>query len=409
MKLEKLKGKRILIVGYGLEGKSVESYLKKNVAGVTVEKADKKDGPHYLEKQNEYDLVIKSPGVKKSLITIPYTTATNIFFANCKNMIIGITGTKGKSTTASLIHHILISSGNKSHLVGNIGTPAIKLLNSPLKNDEIIVMELSSYQTEDICYSPHFIVFTSLFPEHMNYHGSVDLYYEAKRNILTYLRSNDVVFFNSKYDQINKWLESVDCKKTDVSNLSLGDIKSCLIGKHNYENILLAYAVAKEIHISDFKILSALLSYKPLSHRLEKVGEYKGILFYDDAISTIPQSTIAAIDSLETVDTLFLGGQDRGYDFSQLVERIVKSNISNIVLFPDSGEKIFKLLKKQQGNLLNILKTDSMKDAVAFAFEHTKKGYTCLLSTASPSYSLWKNYIEKGNLFKKCILNYEKN
>jgi len=408
MKLEALRGKKILIVGYGVEGRAVESFLKYHYPDIVIGIVDQKDGPHYLDKQHEYDLAVKSPGVKKSLITISYTTATNIFFANNQNKIIGVTGTKGKSTTASLIYHILNTSGITSHLVGNIGRPALELLTSPINKNDVIVMELSSYQLDDIYYSPHFIVITSLFPEHMDYHGTVDSYYDAKRNILARVKPDDVVFYNSKYQRINNWLQSVQCEKIDANNQILENVQTQLVGKHNFENVLLAYAVAKKLHIANSKIVDALFSFKPLPHRLEKLGRYGDIVFYDDAISTTPESTIAAITSLENVDTLFLGGKDRGFDFIQLVDCIIQKKVTNLVLFPDSGKKIYSLLKSRNVNGLNILQTSSMREAVAFAFQHTKKGAICLLSTASPSYSLWKNYVEKGNLFKKYILEYEK-
>ncbi|PIY71792.1 UDP-N-acetylmuramoyl-L-alanine--D-glutamate ligase [Candidatus Roizmanbacteria bacterium CG_4_10_14_0_8_um_filter_33_9] len=409
MKIDNLKNKKILIVGYGIEGKSTELFLKKNVSNAVIGITDKNDRLNYLDVQYEYDLVIKSPGVNKSDIHIPYTTATNIFFANIQNPIIGVTGTKGKSTTASLIHHILVASGKKAHLVGNIGKPALELFMSSIGKDDIIVMELSSYQLDDICYSPHFVVITSLFPEHMNYHGTVDLYYASKRNILSRVISNNTVFFNSKYQQITEWIKDLSIKKVDVSNLLLDRIESQLIGKHNVENILLSYAVAKELGITNSQIRNAIKTFKPLPHRLEKVGVYKEILFFNDAISTTPQSTIAAIESLKTVNTLLLGGQDRGYDFEQLMNCIVRNKITNLVFFPESGEKMYNVLKKRNTDIhFNILKTSKMDEAVSFAFQYTKKDHICLLSTASPSYSIWKNYIEKGELFKKYITEYEK-
>lgn len=408
MKLEKLSNKKILIVGYGIEGKSVEVFLRKTVPSAIVDITNDTDGPDYLEKQKEYDLVIKSPGVKKASISVPYTTATNIFFANIRNTVIGVTGTKGKSTTASLIHHMLTQSGKRSHLVGNIGSPALDLLLLPLPENDIVVMELSSYQLDDVFFSPHFIIITSLFPEHMNYHGNTAAYYTAKKNILNNVKSDDVVFYNSKYSHISQWLELIRCKKIDVKDLSLGSLTVQLIGEHNRENMLLVYAVGKELQIPNSVILNALTTFKPLPHRLEKIGKYNGIIFYDDAISTTPESTISAIDSLKNIDTLLLGGQDRGYDFTRLVDSIIQNKIRNIVLFPDSGEKIFTILSGLIPDKINILRTDNMKEAVDFAFKMTKKDHICLLSTASPSYTLWKNYIEKGDLFKQYILDYEK-
>jgi UDP-N-acetylmuramoylalanine--D-glutamate ligase len=160
--------------------------------------------------------------------------------------------------------------------------------------------------------------------------------------------------------------------------------------------------VAKELGISDEIIKITIAKFKPLPHRLEFVGEFNNIKFYDDAISTTPESTIVAIEALKNVDTIFLGGEDRGYNFSQLEKTIKKYKIKNIVLFPDSGKKI-----KIKGK--NILKTKSMETAVRFAYKYTAHGKICLLSCASPSYSLWKNFEEKGDQFKKFVYEFKKN
>ncbi|MCX6722890.1 MAG: hypothetical protein NT094_02355, partial [Candidatus Staskawiczbacteria bacterium] len=157
----------------------------------------------------------------------------------------------------------------------------------------------------------------------------------------------------------------------------------------------------RELGVSDKIIKEAIQKFKPLPHRLEFVGEFKGIKFYDDAISTTPESTIMAIETLKNVDTIFLGGQDRGYNFGQLEKVIKKYKIKNAVIFPDSGKKI-----KIKG--LNILKTKKMQDAVKFAYKNTATGKICLLSCASPSYSLWKNFEEKGDQFKKFVKQYSK-
>jgi UDP-N-acetylmuramoylalanine--D-glutamate ligase len=164
------------------------------------------------------------------------------------------------------------------------------------------------------------------------------------------------------------------------------------------QNVQAAILVARELGISDTVIKQALRTFKPLSHRLEFVGTYKGIEFYDDAISTTPESTIAALQTITNVDTIFLGGEDRGYDFKNLEKVLRKSKIRNIVLFPDTGKRILSSTKG-----FNSIYTKSMKEAVEFAFTHTKPGKSCLLSTASPSYSVWKNFEEKGDIFKKLV------
>ena len=178
----------------------------------------------------------------------------------------------------------------------------------------------------------------------------------------------------------------------------LDGVNFSLIGEHNRKNIRAAVSVAKELSVSDEIIKMAIEKFKPLPHRLEFIGKFKNIKFYDDAISTTPESTIEAIKSLQGIDTIFLGGEDREYNFFQLEKVIKKYKIKNAVLFPVSGKRI---LKSEKG--LNILKTSSMKQAVIFAYKHTRPGKICLLSCASPSYSLWKNFEEKGDLLKKIV------
>ena len=271
-------------------------------------------------------------------------------------------------------------------MLGNIGNPMLESLLVTPKPDEIFVIELSSYMLEDIEYSPNIAVLLNLFPEHMNYHGGVENYYQAKNNIFKFQKPGDIALrypFSAK----------IPVPKNKIP----------LLGKHNLENIRAAIEVAKLFKVSDAVIRNAILDFKSLPHRLECVGEFQGIQFYDDAISTTPESTIAALEALPQTDTVFLGGQDRGYDFTELRKILKKSAIRNIVLFPDSGRKI---LPSKEG--FTVLETRDMKKAVQFAFKNTQKGKICLLSTASPSYSVWKNFEEKGDLFKSFVKKYGK-
>jgi len=411
MKIEELNNKKILILGYGKEGQSTEQYLKATLTGSSIDHTDKKNEPLYLERQKDYDIIIKTPSIPKELMTQKYTTATNIFFGNGKGIIIGVTGTKGKSTTSSLIYHILKTGGKQAHLVGNIGNPALSELMKPYGGDDIFVMELSSYQLDDIHYSPHISVVLNLFPEHMNYHGEVKNYYDAKKNIVRNVKKEDYFIYNPKYPELKRWASGLHCHTLPFipSSIPIADSGLSLQGEHNKENIQSAIMVAGLFHISKEDIVKALKTFKPLPHRLENVGTFQGITFYDDAISTTPESTIAALQTLKDVDTLFLGGEDRGYNFLSLVNIIAEKRIKNIVLFPDSGKKIHALIKTKSGYLPRILETKDMEKAVRFAFTHTKKKNICLLSTASPSYSVWKNFEEKGDLFKLYVRSYGKN
>ena len=180
MKLNDLAGKRILLLGFGKEGKSTLRYLKHFYPDSAVDTADENGNEHALDSQKDYDLAIRSPGVLPRKITIPYTTATNIFFANTKGITIGVTGTKGKSTTSSLVYEILKRDGKPVNLGGNIGIPLLDLLLNEGPRD-YYVCELSSYQIEDLEYSPHIAVFLDFFPEHMDHHGSIEDYWKASQ------------------------------------------------------------------------------------------------------------------------------------------------------------------------------------------------------------------------------------
>ncbi|MBI2054355.1 MAG: UDP-N-acetylmuramoyl-L-alanine--D-glutamate ligase [Candidatus Staskawiczbacteria bacterium] len=395
--------KKVLILGYGKEGKISKRYIEKKYPGLKIGIADAKFSKNYLGKQQDYDLAIKTPGIPKSLVKIPYTTATNIFFSEVErkgNKIIGITGSKGKSTTSSIIYSILKEARKNVVFLGNIGKPMLEALLRPIKKDAVFVVELSSAQLEDMDFSPDISVVTVLFPEHMDYHKGLDNYYLAKKNIINFQGKDDCFVYNPKSKESVKWLAGYKGKAIPFAKkITLDDSEILLKGEHNRQNIKAAIASAKILNIKDGIINKAIKKFKNLPHRLEFVGEFKGIEFYDDAISTTPESTIAAIKSIKNVDTILLGGEDRGYDFSQLAKAVKKYKIRNIVIFEESGKRILKAIS---GNF-NIFKTRSMEEAVMFAYKYTKKGGVCLLSSASPSYSLWKNFEEKGDQFKKIV------
>ena len=426
---------KALILGYGKEGQVTKKYLKKHYPDIKIGVADEKQGKDYLDKIKNYDIVIKTPGIpkeklikirapismgarpstkkfsalapgiKKELVKIPYTTATNIFFSNIlhKNTIIGVTGSKGKSTTSSLIYHILKTAGKKVELLGNIGKPMLLQLLKPVNKNTIFVLELSSYQLDDIAFSPDIAVVTNLFPEHLNYHGTLKNYYEGKKNIINFQNQNNFFVYDGGNKKMANWLKNYKGKLIPFSkNILLKDSENPLKGEHNKNNIKAAISTAKILDISKEVIKKAIKSFKALPHRLEFIGDFKGITFYDDGSSTNPESAILAIKALKNVDTIFIGGQERGFVFSDLEKTIKKYRISNVVLFPDNGDK---MIKNKRG--LNVLKTKSMKEAVAFAYKHTKKGKICLLSGASPSYSLWKNFEQKGNQFKLEVKKYK--
>lgn len=372
MKIKDLKDKSILILGLGREGQSTFKFLKKVFPDQKIATADQKDGKDYLDKLVDYDLIIKSPGipylpeikkVKKEGKII--TSATKIFFENFKGKIIGVSGTKGKSTTASLIYQVLKEADLDVHLVGNIGQPALDLLDK-LNENSIVVYELSSFQLEDLNRSPHIAIVTNIYPEHLDHHGDFENYKNAKENVFKYQTKRDFLVLNK-------------------------------------DGVSAAKAVGKIFKIPPKKIKQAIKNFQPLPHRLEFVGEFKEIKFYNDSLATIPQATMRALDILADVETLIAGGFDRGIDYSILGPAIDKSKIKNLILFPTTGKKISKYVKKK----INIFNVNNMKDAVRIAFKKTPKGKIVLLSPASSSFNLFKDYEDRGNQFKKAVISYK--
>jgi UDP-N-acetylmuramoylalanine--D-glutamate ligase len=404
MKISELAGKRILLLGYGREGRATHAFLSRFVPDAQVSFADKAIDPAYLEKQKDYDLVIRSAGVPKRLVRITYTTATNIFFANVKGKTIGVTGSKGKSTTASLIAAILKETGAKVRLAGNIGYPLLEALMDGNTSEDIFVCELSSYQLDDITHSPYISVITNLFPEHMDYHNGFEAYAAAKANIIARAGNDDVFVFNDEVPELVALSKRTKAQAVPfLKRLPFPETGIRLLGKHNVANVRAAVSVARILRIPDPVSEKAVRSFHGLPHRLEHVGTFSGISFYDDAISTTPESTIAALDALPKTSAILLGGLDRGYNFTALAKVIAKSKISCMVLFPDSGEAVSEALGEEGVNIAHVLRTRDMKEAVSFCYGHTPKGTVCLLSTASPSYSVWKNFEEKGDLFQKYV------
>jgi UDP-N-acetylmuramoylalanine--D-glutamate ligase len=402
MKIEELKQyKKILILGYGIEGQSVERFLKKYVPESEVLITDKKDDENYLLRQKEADLVVRSPGVKVENVFKRWTTAANIFFGNFSGQIVGVTGTKGKSTTASLVAAMIRTTGKDVRLVGNIGSPMLDELPTTIKAT-VAVVELSSYQLADLYFSPHIMLIVNWYPEHSDFHGSFEAYKKAKQNSIYFQIADDYFVYDPNEKEVAGWTHLTKAHSIRYTeDFPFDEAKIPLIGKHNKRNITGALTAARLFEVTDENAQKAVYSFIPLPHRLQNVGTYRGITFYDDAISTTPQSTMAALNSLTHVDTILLGGQDRGYDFKALVQLLVERQIKSLVLFPETGFRIKQELYKTEDYYPSILETSSMKEAVEFAYQNCSQGSICLLSTASPSYSVWKNFEEKGDLFQK--------
>jgi len=417
MKLNELKNKKIIILGFGREGKDTLSFLKKMFPDKVLGIADKLEilglkqknikvhlGKDYLKALKEYDLIVKSPGipihlkeVEKAFKQGKITSQTEIFLENCPGKIIGVTGTKGKSTTASLIYEIFKNAGFKVYLLGNIEKPLLSYL-LKAKKDDVFVCELSSHQLYNLKKSPHIAVFLNVFPEHLDYYKNLKEYAKAKANIAVYQTKNDFLIYNSGNKIVREIAQKSKAKKIPIK------------GEYYDLDKKAAEAVGKIFKVKDSIISKTIKEFKNLPHRLELVGIFKGITFYNDALATIPEATIGAMETLgDRIETIMLGGFERNIDFKNLAKKILKSKIKNVILFPTTGKKIWQeIVKLGNRGVPKHFFVNDMEKAVKLAFKYTEKGKICLLSTASSSFSIFKDYKEKGNLFKKYIRKYGK-
>ena len=389
--------RQICILGYGREGESTEKFLKQLIPNISIAIADQKSDKDYLNKLKDSDVIFRSPGIPLSLVReharpdALITSQTKLFFQLARGTVIGITGTKGKSTTASLIYHVLKSHLTDVRLVGNIGTPALPALDSATK-DTIFVFELSSHQLLDLDHSPHMAVLLNLFPEHLDYYTNLDEYITAKSNITRHQTPKDILIYNAD-DPI-------------VSQIA----KSSLAQKHAFEMIAdsafpaanVIYIIGKLFGLSQSQVNQQLQTFSPLPHRLENIGTFRGITFINDSLATIPQAAIHALKVLgPQVSTLIAGGFDRGVDYSPLSQAIPKTDLNTLILLPTTGDKIKQGLKPKPN--LRIFSVNSLADAVKLAFQHTPEGKVCLMSPASASFNMFRDYEQRGNEFKRLV------
>ena len=402
-----LRNKSILILGFGREGKSTYEFIKKYVNYSALAIADKNKpncdevvyfGDEYLDNIDEYDVVIKSPGIPFFDIdkNVTVTSQTELMLmANRKNMI-GITGTKGKSTTSSLIYCMLKNSGKDVKLVGNIGVPVFDCLDE-ITDDTLLVCEMSSHQLENVKYSPHIAVLLNIYEEHLDHYSSYEDYQMAKVNIFKHQKADDVVVYSNENEIVCNYINKYANGKKYSFPYDY-EVKTSLIGEHNKKNIMAARLAVYSYGVDEEVIKESVKEFKGLPHRLEFVGEFNGIKYYNDSISTIPEATILAINSLENVDTVIIGGLDRGIHYEKFIEFLENSDVKNIILMYDTGLRIYNLLKRN-----GVFYEKDLENAVARAKKVTSKGHVCLLSPAAASYGFFKNFEERGKAFCELV------
>lgn len=412
--LENMKHKDIVFVGAG-KGRAmvgIEDYIRSKIEIKSFTAVDKQSSDNPLAFLNDYDqentVFIKNEGIPGTEMPVPYVTQLQLFFEQISktgNITIGITGTKGKSTTASLTAHILKTAGKNVILAGNIGVSPLTTLGKAT-NDTIFVLELSSYQLSDLKVSPHISACINLYNDHTDWHGSLESYWEAKHNIVRFAGSDDLFVYNPDFNELKKWAESTNAKSIAIDTKEEFDLsRSELFGDHNRLNVLIAKKIVEQLGVDSNTVSEAVNSFHPLEHRMQLVGVKNDITYIDDAIGMTPESTIASLKAVSEkygqIGCLMLGGQDRDYDFTELMNLVVQLNIPNIVLFPDTTEKIKQIIPENYSP--KILETSDMNQAVSFASENSPKNSVVLLSTAAPSYSIWQDFEQKGQQFQQAV------
>lgn len=458
----KLRDRNIVILGFGREGQATYSMLRKVFpeTGLTIADSNHgirdnsliihdshlkfKTGVNYLEGLSAFDLIFRSPGIPVWKLTDPefsdnrdlvssekITSQTSLFLEFFGNQVVGVTGTKGKSTTASLVAHILKGAGRDVILAGNIGNPVFNIVHL-VKPETVIVVELSSHQLEYLEKAPKIAVFLNLFQEHLDAYKSYRAYQEAKLNICKFQQPGDYLVFNLDDPLVSKlvtkflpqrnyvgfsmsekssngiWLEKEEIwmNFNDHSEKVWSVHQDRFLrGEHNLKNIMAAIAVCHIYGIGYEDIEDGIATFKGLEHRLEYVGKSGGIHFYNDSIATIPEACMEAVKSVPLVDTLIAGGFDRGIDYSELGRFLAGSEVKNFILTGAAGKRIGECMKLHDIKDKKIFFINRFDDFVLIASQMTRRDHACLLSPAAASYDEFKNFEERGKRFRFLVQN----
>ena len=390
-----LNGKRILIWGYGREGKSTEHFLTAYCSSALIEVYE---GDRAGIDEEKYDVIIKSPGIPMLEYHPKYTSQTELFLSQFRNQVVGVTGTKGKSTTSTMLHHVLSAcSGKKTLLLGNIGKPCLDYYGE-MSEDTIAVFELSCHQLFHTKVSPHVAVLLNIFEEHLDYYKTMDRYVASKHAIAKYQEADDFLYCGSGVD-----LSGVEAKakRTVIAPVTEKKYELKILGEQNQYNAEFVYRIATEVFGCEPEGVKAALSeVGNLPHRLEFIGEKDGVRYYDDSIATIPEAVICAVAAIDRVQTVIIGGMDRGIDYSVL-EQFIKDNEQYTYIFMyDTGKRIYGALEPRKNYFL----VEDLEAAVKTAKGATATGMACVMSPAAPSYGVFKNFEERGEKFKEYVM-----
>lgn len=439
--IEKLENKKIAIVGFGKEGKSTYSFIRRYLKNQRLTILDQKEikiddenvniiwGDGYLDNLEDYDIIIKSPGVSFININISniegrITSQLELLLEVDSKNVIGITGTKGKSTTTTMTYEVLKDQLKDVFLLGNIGIPIFDEIEKFTPTSKLVI-EMSSHQLEFVRHSPHVAALLNLYQDHLDHDGNIGHYYQNKMNIFKYQSEEDFSLYSTDDSNIINEIKNIiipsikytvrfdnkeSCKhsiRKDGNNILIDDeivykdSNRKLLGDHNLKNIMFVLGIAKIYNLDLERASRVINKFQGLKYRMEFIGTYHGIKFYNDTIATIPKATISAIETIGDVDTLIFGGLDRKISYEELIDYLKDSNINNLICMPTTGTNIGKRLEEMVKK--NFYYTDSLEEAYKISKKVTKKGKSCLLSPSAASYEYFKNFEEKGRMFEELI------
>lgn len=433
---------KIAILGYARQGQSAAEYFsqdKKNEITICDIKENiklpknylKKLGKTYLDNLDEFDLIVRSPSIhpnnivksNDAKILEKVTTTTNIFFEVCptKN-IIGVTGTKGKGTTSTLISKMLEKAGYRVHLGGNIGLDPLQLLKENIKAQDWVVLELANFQLIDLKLSPRIAICLTFTPEHLDWHTNTNEYLQAKKQLFRWQKKDEIAIYYSANNYSTQIASASNGKQipylkkpgaiveNDLVKIDgkiicqRNEIK--LIGDHNLQNICAAVTAVWQITQDIKSIKSAIETFSGLPHRIEFVKEINNIRFYNDSFATAQGATIAAINAIKENKVLILGGYDRGMDLNEIIAeiRLHKNDISNFVLIGSTANLLKKELSDNGFSNFTVVKSKEMKDIVKTAYSLAKPGEAVIFSPAFASFDMFKDFEDRGNQFKNQVM-----
>lgn len=453
---EYIRFRRIAVIGLGVSNLPLLDYLYEKKAQVTVFDERTIDeiskeivnkiteygfefsfGKNCLEKLQGFNIIFRSPSclpTRKELQDESnrgaiVTTEVEMLMEMCPCKMIGVTGSDGKTTTTSMINAILQKAGYNTFLGGNIGTPLFTKLNE-MKPEDIVVLELSSFQLMNMKISPDIAVITNITPNHLNIHKDYEEYIEAKKNIFKNQDENGILILNYDNDITRQCSKESNGKVVFFSSSTKLDdgfivdediIKECedkvrkhvlntneviLRGNHNFQNIATALAATKTLVDTDVAV-DAVKEFKPVEHRIEFIREIDGVKWYNDSASSSPTRTLSGINAFKENIILIAGGYDKNLEYEPLAKPVV-DKVSTLILIGQTAEKIFDVVKEEsdrQNKKINIYMCDSLEQTVQLAKKSARKGDIVLFSPASASFDMFKDFADRGRKFKELVIN----